>query len=333
MITEWLQQITFVYPWLLYFLPAIPLAVWLVARSKKKKPAMLFSTLAIHPRLDTVKVRLLQVPVLLRSLVFMLLLVALARPQRLAIKEKVTGKGIDIILCMDISGSMLAEDFTPNRLEAAKQVAIDFVNGRKVDRIGLVIFAGESFTQCPLTTDYALLTTQIKALRSGLLLDGTAIGSGLATSVDRLRSSNAASKVIILLTDGENNGGIIPPITAREIAKAFGIRVYTIGVGTEGFAMLPQQTAGGIVRRPEKVNIDEALLQSIAEETGGKYFRAVDNTSLAAIYAAIDRLEKSDFEITILRRYQEQFHYPLIAAIFLLVLELFMRYTVLRVFP
>src|SRR6202011_983921 len=184
-------------------------------------------------------------------------------------EQFVNGQGIDIVLCLDISGSMLAQDFTPNRMEAAKNVAGEFIDNRPTDRIGLVIFSGESFTMCPLTTDHLVLKTQLYNVQSGLLEDGTAIGSGLATGVERLRSSQSRSKVIVLLTDGENNGGLIDPNTAKEIAKSVGVRVYTVGVGTEGFAPMPVQTPGGVVMQREKVNIDEKLLTQIAKETGG----------------------------------------------------------------
>jgi Ca-activated chloride channel family protein len=234
---------------------------------------------------------------------------------------------------MDVSGSMLAEDFSPNRLEAMKKVASDFVDARRTDRIGLVIFSGESFTQCPPTTDYAALKSQIYAVRSGILQDGTAIGSGLSTSVERLKTSESKSKVVILLTDGENNGGLIPPSTAKEIAKAYQVKVYTIGMGTEGFAALPQQTTGGVVRTMEKVNIDEKLLREIANETGGSYFRAKDNESLSKIYEDIDKLEKSKIETSTFSRYKEEFYPLAIAVVVLLLIEAWLRYKVLRKFP
>jgi Ca-activated chloride channel homolog len=229
---------------------------------------------------------------------------------------------------------MMAQDFTPNRMEAAKEVAANFAANRPTDRIGLVIFSGESFTLCPLTTDQQVLSAQIYNIQSGLLEDGTAIGSGLATSVDRLRSSKSKSKVVILLTDGENNGGQIPPLTAKELAKATGVRVYTIGVGTEGFAQTPMQTqTGTVVMQREKVNIDEKLLTQIANETGGKYFRAKDNESLKNIYSEIDKLEKSKIEVTALKRYAEKFFPFAIAAVALLLLEMLLRFTLFKKFP
>ncbi|HWB90509.1 MAG TPA: VWA domain-containing protein, partial [Puia sp.] len=255
------------------------------------------------------------------------------RPQTRNDEQLVNGEGIDIVLCLDISGSMLAQDFTPNRMEAAKNVASEFIDHRPTDRIGLVIFSGEAFTMCPLTTDRNVLKAQLYNVQSGLLEDGTAIGSGLATSVDRLRNSPSKSKVIILLTDGENNGGLIDPNTAKEIAKSVGVRVYTIGMGTEGFAPMPIQTPGGVIMQREKVNIDEKLLTQIATETGGRYYRAKDNESLKNIYNEIDRLEKSKIEINTIRRYTEQFFPFALAAAIFLFLELLLRWTVLRKFP
>ncbi len=268
-----------------------------------------------------------------RVLAIIALILALARPQLRNDEELTNGEGIDIVLCLDISGSMLAQDFSPNRMEAAKKVASDFIDGRPTDRIGLVIFSGESFTMSPLTTDRSVLKNQLFSVESGLLEDGTAIGSGLATSVERLRSSQSRSKVIILLTDGENNGGLIDPNTAKEIAKSVGVRVYTVGVGTEGFAPMPIQTAGGVIIQKEKVSIDEKLLTQIAKETGGKYFRAKDNESLSSIYREIDQLEKTKIEITTLKRYSEQFFPFALAAAILIFVEYLLRFTIFRKFP
>jgi Ca-activated chloride channel family protein len=273
------------------------------------------------------------VPFLLRMLAFVCLILALARPQIRNDEELANGEGIDIILCLDISGSMLAQDFSPNRMEAAKRVASDFIDARPTDRIGLVIFSGESFTMAPLTTDRTVLKNQLFSVESGLLEDGTAIGSGLATGVERLRSSKSRSKVIILLTDGENNGGLIDPNTAKEIAKSVGVRVYTVGVGTEGFAPMPVQTAGGVIMQKEKVSIDEKLLTQIANETGGKYFRAKDNESLSSIYKEIDQLEKTRIEITTLKRYSEQFFPFALAAALLVFLEYLLKFSIFRKFP
>ena len=262
------------------------------------------------------------------------LILALARPQTRNDEEIITGQGIDIILCMDVSGSMLAQDFLPNRLEAMKQIAADFVDKRPTDRIGLVIFAGESFTVCPVTTDRGMLKTHILSAYSSFLEDGTAIGDGLSTSVERLKGSTSRTKVIILLTDGENQGGLIDPLTAKEIAKSEGVKVYTIGMGTEGYAPAPMQSeTGQVTIQKQKVNIDEPLLRQIAAETGGLYFRARDNQSLQNIYTEIDKLEKTKVAITALKRYTEQFFPFAIAAAFFILLELLLRYTIFKKFP
>nr|WP_294905116.1 VWA domain-containing protein [uncultured Lacibacter sp.] len=334
MLNEWYQHIVFAYPFLLWLLLLLPLLiVWYIISNKRSSSSVTVSTLSIYRKTGSSKNLLRHLPFAIRLLVLALIIVAIARPQTRSSEERVEGEGIDIILCMDVSGSMLAEDFSPNRLEAMKKVASDFVDARKTDRIGLVIFSGESFTQCPPTTDYAALKSQIYAVRSGILQDGTAIGSGLATSVERLKTSESKSKVVVLLTDGENNGGLIPPSTAKEIAKAYQVKVYTIGMGTEGFAALPQQTTGGVVRTMEKVNIDEKLLREIANETGGNYFRAKDNESLSKIYSDIDQLEKSKIETSSFSRYKEKFYPLAIAAVVLLLIEAWLRYKVLRKFP
>lgn len=334
MINEWYQQIVFAYPYLLWLLMLLPLLiVWYLFKNKTASSSITISTLRIYKRHGGSKTVIRHLPFVLRLLAIALLIVAIARPQTRSNEERIEGEGIDIVLCMDVSGSMLAEDFAPNRMEAMKKVAADFVDARKTDRIGLVIFSGEPFTQCPITTDHAALKSQIYAVRSGILQDGTAIGSGLATSVERLKKSKSKSKVVILLTDGENNGGLIPPSTAKEIAKAYNIKVYTIGMGTDGFATLPQQTTAGVVRTKEKVNIDEKLLQEIARETGGSYFRAKDNESLANVYVEIDQLEKSKIETSSFARYAEQFYPLAIAAVLLLLIEVWLRYKVLRKFP
>jgi len=280
------------------------------------------------------KIMLRHTPFVFRLLAVCLLIIALARPQTRNDEELKTGEGIDIVICMDVSGSMLAQDLLPDRLEAAKQVAADFVAQRTTDRIGVVIFSGESFTLVPLTTDKNVLRTQIFNIQRGLLEDGTAIGDGLGVSVDRLKDSQTKSKIIILLTDGEDQGGRIDPLAGKELAKAFNIRVYTIGVGTEGYAPVPvPDQAGGTTTRQQKVNIDEKLLRLIAEETGGLYFRARDNESLKRIYSEIDKLEKSKIQVTAITRYTERFFPFAIAAAILLILELVLKYTLFRKFP
>ncbi|HPA22978.1 MAG TPA: VWA domain-containing protein [Ferruginibacter sp.] len=273
-------------------------------------------------------------PFIFRVFALSAIIFTLAKPQTRNVEQRTEGEGIEVVLCIDVSGSMTAQDLTPNRLEAAKSVAIDFVNRRPTDRIGIVIFAGESFTQCPLTTDHNVVIAAIKNIRNGLLVDGTAIGSGLSTSVDRIRNSKSKSKVIILLTDGENNGGLIDPQTAKEIAKAFAIKVYTIGVGTIGEAPMPYRNPdGSISTRMQKVAIDEPLMQQIATETGGRYFRATDNNSLAEIYTSIDKLEKTKVEVIKNVHFKNKFLPFVAAAIFFLMLEIVFRYLLLRKFP
>ena len=334
MLYDWFNDIEFSQPYQFILLGLIPIfLIWYISSYQRRQAAITVTTTSTFPNTPSWRTALRHIPFVCRMLAFELLVLALARPQKKNVQEKVEGEGVDIILCLDVSGSMLAQDFTPNRMDAAKEVASNFVDSRPTDRIGLVIFSGESFTLTPATTDKNVLKTQISNVRSGLLEDGTAIGSGLATSVDRLRGSKSKSKVVILLTDGENNGGLIDPNTAKEIAKAVGVKVYTIGVGTEGFAPVPVQTASGVVMQRDKVNIDEKLLKQIADETGGKYFRAKDNESLKNIYSEIDKLEKSRIESTTITNYSERFLPFLIGAAFFLFLELFLRLTVFKKFP
>ncbi|HEY8388403.1 MAG TPA: VWA domain-containing protein [Parasegetibacter sp.] len=333
MVYRWFQNIVFAQPeflWLLLLLPVM--LVWYFMKGKDAPSTFMVSTIRNFPARSW-KQYLRHILPILRVAATGALILALARPQQRNLEEQVTGEGIDIMLCLDVSGSMLAQDFIPNRLEAAKEVAANFVESRPTDRIGLVIFSGESFTQCPLTSDRKMLISQIFNIRSGFLEDGTAIGSGLATSVDRLRSSASATKIVILLTDGENNGGMIDPSTAKEIAKTLGVKVYTIGVGTEGTAPVPHRTPMGVIMQMEKVNIDEKLLTEIANETGGKYFRAKDKNALQKIYNEIDQLEKSKVEITTYRRAIEKFHPLVIIAFGLLLLEIILRATIFRKFP
>jgi Ca-activated chloride channel family protein len=318
------SDITFLYPWLLYSLIILPVLIfWHYKQSKKQQTELRISTLAgLSNYQASTKQKLRHLPYILRLITIGLLIVCLARPQSSSRSKDVTTEGIDIMLAMDISGSMLAEDFKPNRIEAAKKVAI-----------GLVIFSGESFTQCPLTTDHAVVKNQLAALQSGMVADGTAIGEGFATAVNRLKDSKAKSKVIILLTDGVNNSGSIAPITAAEIAKTFGIRTYCIGVGTIGTAPYPMKTPFGIQYQQMEVQIDEATMTSIAEVTGGKYFRATNNKSLKKIYDDIDKLEKTKIEVTEFSRHAEEFLPFAIVAAILLLLEIVLRYTVFRSIP
>jgi Ca-activated chloride channel family protein len=320
------------YFFLLLLLPLAAGSYWW--RRRRYHAEMQVSTLeALKSVRPTWRQRLRSSLLILRMLAFVLLVVALARPRSASSSENITTEGIDIVIAVDISGSMLAEDFRPNRIEAAKNVSSEFIDGRPSDRIGLVIFAGESFTQCPLTLDHAILKNLLKDVKSGMIEDGTAIGMGLATSVSRLKESKAKSRVIILLTDGVNNRGFIDPLTAASIATTFGIRVYTIGVGTQGMAPYPMQTPFGIQYQNMPVEIDEALLQKIAAETGGKYYRATDNRTLKGIYHEIDQLEKTKIEVTQFRRYSEKFYDAASFAGIFLLLELLIGHTLLRKVP
>ena len=260
MLFNYFKDISFGQPWFFTLLIVVPVLIyWYVRRGSKAQGAITVSD-ASAPGLSSWKSSLRHLPFLLRLLSLVFIIAALARPHTSYEEQNVEGEGVDIVLCIDVSGSMTAQDLTPNRLEAAKKVAIDFVNRRVTDRIGIVIFSGESFTQCPITTDHRVLASAIGNIRNGLLEDGTAIGSGLGTSVDRLRESKTKSKIVILLTDGENNGGLIDPQTAKEIAKAFGIKVYTIGVGTDGYAPQPVNTPMGVVMQQGKAATPVQLL-------------------------------------------------------------------------
>jgi Ca-activated chloride channel family protein len=281
----------------------------------------------------SIKQYLIHLPFILRTLVVGLLILVIARPQSSNSWENVTTEGIDIVIALDISGSMLAEDFKPNRLEASKTVASEFITGRPDDRIGLVVFSGESFTQCPLTTDHAVLLNLFQGIQSGIIEDGTAIGLGLANAVSRLKDSDAKSKVIILLTDGMNNRGEIAPVTAAEIAKTYGVRVYTVGVGSLGTAPYPFRTAFGIQYQNVKVEIDEKVLQDIAGMTGGKYFRATNNQKLREIYQEIDQMEKSRIDVKEINTKTEEFQKFLWIALALFLVELVLRLTVIKQNP
>jgi len=315
-----------------FFLLFIPIAllIWYFFKSKKNSSEIVFSDLHSLEKTKTIKNKLIHLTYLFKICALILLIIALARPQSSTNWEESTTEGIDIILSMDISGSMLAEDLKPNRLEASKEVAMDFISKRANDRVGLVIFSGESFTQCPLTTDHNVLINLFKDVKSGMVEDGTAIGMGLATAVNRLKESDAISKVIILLTDGVNNKGVVAPFTAAEIAKKFGIRVYTIGVGTEGYAPYPFQTPFGIQYQDVEVQIDEETLQNIATVTDGKYFRATNNSKLKEIYKDIDKLEKSKIEVTEFHKRSEEFNKFAIPALLLLVLGFILEKTYLK---
>jgi Ca-activated chloride channel family protein len=266
----------------------------------------------------------------LRAVAIAILIIVLARPQKSESFQDTTTEGIDIVLALDISGSMLARDFKPDRLEASKNVATEFISGRPYDRIGLVVFSGESFTQCPLTTDHAVLVNLLREMKSGMIEDGTAIGEGLATAVNRIRDSKTKSKVIILLTDGVNNRGMVAPLTAAEIAKTYGVRVYTIGVGTMGMADVPVQTPFGMRMQQMPVEIDEDILRKIAEMTDGRYFRATDNEKLLQVYSDIDKLEKSRVDVRQYKVREEKFLLPALIALVFLILEALARLLLMK---
>lgn len=326
---------TFKNPELFYLLLAIlPLTVWYIFRQKRNTASIqVSSTASVFKAPKTLRHVLRHSIFVSQMIALAFFVVVLARPQSSSNWENVTTEGIDIIIALDISSSMLARDFSPDRLEAAKNVAMEFISGRQYDRMGLVVFAGEAFTQCPLTTDRAVLLNLFKDIKSGLIEDGTAIGNGLATGVSRLKDSEAISRVVILLTDGENNRGEVAPMTAAEIAKTFGIRVYTVGVGSIGIAPYPVQTPFGIELRDMEVKIDEGLLTEMADITGGKYFRATSNKKLEEIYKEIDALEKSKIDVKQYSRKSEEFlPFAILGALFLIA-GIVLRTTIFRNIP
>ena len=312
----------------------VPMILWYVFKEKQSHADLQFSSLrAFRGIRHAGRVWLRHLLFACKVLAIVFLVTALARPQSSNSWQTYSSEGIDIVLGLDISTSMLARDFTPDRLEAAKEVATKFILERPQDRIGLVVFAGESFTQCPLTTDQAVLVNLLREVQRGMIQDGTAIGLGLANAVNRLKDSPAKSKVVILLTDGVNNRGSIAPVTAAELAKTYGIRVYTIGVGTYGEAPYPVQTPFGIQLQNVPVEIDEAVLKQIASVTGGQYFRATDNDKLQQIYNEIDQLEKSKVEVKHFSKREEQYFWFGLVGMLLLVTEALLRYTLLRKIP
>ena len=324
--------------YLFLLLLIIPYLIWYLMYRKKSEPTMRMSdTRAYRYAPRSWRVTLMPIQLLLRLAVFVLLVLVLARPQTQNSWKNETMEGIDIMLAMDVSTSMLAEDLKPNRIEAAKQVAADFVIGRPNDNIGLTIFAGEAFTQCPMTTDHASLLNLLHNVRTDiaqrLIEDGTAIGMGLANAVSRLKDSKAKSKVVILLTDGSNNRGDLSPMTAAEIAKSFGIRVYTIGVGTNKVAPYPMPVAGGVQYVNIPVEIDTKMLSDIAAATDGDFYRATNNKELQQIYKEIDKLEKSKLNVKKYSKRYEAYQPYAIAAIILLLLEILLRITVFRKLP
>jgi Ca-activated chloride channel family protein len=327
-----MTNITFAEPLFLWLLVLVPgmIAFYILRQQKTSASLRMPGLQPFYKAGKTFRIWLRHVLFAFRVIAIALLIIVLARPQKTDKFQNISTEGIDIILTLDISGSMLARDFKPDRLEASKNVATEFISGRPYDRMGLVVFSGESFTQCPLTTDHAVLVNLMREIQSGMIEDGTAIGNGLATAVNRIKDSEAKSKVIILLTDGVNNRGEIAPATAADIAKAYGIRVYTIGVGTQGMAPYPVQTPFGIQYQDMPVEIDEGILKEISSKTGGKYFRATDNNKLVQVYAEIDKLEKSKIDVRQFIRKEEKFLLPAIIAFILLGLEVLLRLTLYK---
>lgn len=333
----WFSQFTFLYPWVLPLLVVPPLLWYYLYRQDKNRYTSLRlpSTKALAG-ITSWRATLRPWLPFLRVLSLSALIIALARPRLDLSEESVKAEGIDIVLAMDLSTSMGATDFPPNRLTVAKQVAIDFVRQREYDRIGLVVYAGEAYTKAPLTVDHDIIERFLSELEMGEIVDGTAIGTGLATAVNRLKESTAKSKIVILLTDGENNAAYHhSPELAAELAKEYDIRVYTIGVGSGEQTLMPSAPIGqGRYRyKPTRGSVDEELLEYIAETTNGRYFRAKDTEQLQSIYDYIDELEKTEIETTVFRRYQEEFGRFLFWGILLLLLEVGLRYTVLRAVP
>jgi Ca-activated chloride channel homolog len=335
MIYDWFSHIEFAYPTVLSLLAIIPfLTWWHLSLGDKKLGSMKVST--VHAfQVRTWKNYFRHLPFILRMLAIACIIIALARPRSHNDEQLKKGEGIDIVLCIDVSGSMLSHDFLPNRLEVAKQVAEEFIAGRPVDRIGLVIFSGEAYTLSPITTDKNSLFAQVQGLRSGMLTDGTLIGEGLATAVDRLSHSTSKSKVVILLTDGKEEAPetrLIDPLTALEIAKSQRVKVYTIGMSAE-HAIPVQENIKGQRARATSNFLDEELLRKIAVETGGQYYRALDRLGLEHIYQQIDKLEKSRIDVQSFRHYNEEWMPILLAALALLFLEFILRFTWLKRFP
>ncbi len=329
------NDVTFAYPWVLYLLAIVPaMLLWHWKIGREKQSSITYSSVKVLRGIPpSWKVRFRNAPVLLRSVAVVLLTVALARPQSYSSGQNVTTEGIDIVLTLDISGSMISEDFKPNRVEAAKSVAEKFIEGRPNDRIGLVVFSREAFTQCPITIDHRVLGNLLKKVEPGMIPDGTAIGNGLADAVGRLKDGRAKSKVIILLTDGANNAGEVDPLTAAEIAKTYGIRVYTVCIGTGAEAPYPIQTPYGVRYQMIPFPIDENLLKNISDITGGQAFVASNNRALEEIYNKIDQLEKSKIEVTSYRNAAELFPGWLDAGFILLLIELALSKTILKRVP
>ncbi len=333
---DWLTSLEFEHPWFFLLMLIIPFMIWHYLKN--------FNVIGANisvPNVNTLqgvrnyKAFIYKWLPILRWLAIAAFITALAKPQLTLKEEEVKAEGIDIMLAMDLSSSMLARDFNPDRLAVTKLVANQFVDKRQYDRLGLAVFSGESFTQCPLTTDHKILKEFISKLEVGLLKDGTAIGMGLAASVNRLKESKSKSKVVILLTDGVNNGGYINPMQAAEIAKQVGVKVYTIGVGTSGSAQMPsgRRRDGKYLYKEVRVNIDEDLLKQISELTGGRYYRADSQSALQSIYSEIDRLEKTEIEVNVFKRYSQEFRRFLLLGLIFIGLEWVVKFLILRVVP
>ena len=326
----------FEYPGLLWLLvvPALLVAHYIYVELAGRRPHVRVSDIRMWKAGGKTAMNVLRhVPMALRTVALVMVVIAMARPRSSTKMDRIDTEGIDIVLDMDVSTSMLARDFTPDRISAAKDIAIEFISQRPSDRIGIVVFAGESYTQCPLTTDRATLINLMKEIQTGLIEDGTAIGNGLATAVARMQGSDAKSRVVILLTDGVNNSGEITPQTAAEIAKTYGVRVYTIGVGANGTAPYPMMTPWGVQMQNVEVEIDEDLLKSIAETTGGRYFRATDNTKLSEIYSEINKMEKARTTVDSFPVYKELFTGFALVALVCLLLEAVLNLFILKRLP
>jgi Ca-activated chloride channel family protein len=334
-LTDWLQNITFRYPYSLALLIVVPLLVfWYIKNNNKRQASMMITTTHFLGEVRSYITWFKHFPFLFRCLALVCLIIALARPQHQFTEQETEGEGIDIILCFDISGSMTEQDFLPNRLEASKEVAKSFVEQRTGDRMGVVIFSRQSFSLCPLTSDKNAIVSQINNISSGYLPEeGTAIGSGIATSVDRLKDSKVKSKIIILLTDGVDFGGTIPPDIAKEMAKLYRIKIYSIGVGSEKEINEQLETPYGRITSPKRLEFNEKLLKELAVETGGQYFHATDKEALQKIYASINQLEKSKIQITSFNRFTEEYLPWVLIALGLLLVEIILRYTLFKKFP
>jgi Ca-activated chloride channel family protein len=337
MLYEWIKDMDFGFPLSFSLFALVPMMIWWYASNNNQQQGRFKVTTIKAFTVKSWKNRFRHLPFIFRLLAISALIIALARPQKRNDQQQTEGEGIDIVLCMDVSGSMGSRDILPSRMEVAKMVAEEFVRSRPVDRIGLVIFSGESFTQCPITNDRNTLITQIQNLDSRrYLIDGTVIGEGLATAVDRLSKSKGKSKVVILLTDGKEDPPetrLIDPLTALEIAKSKGVKVYTIGMGA-GASGIVENTGVAPGKKNAQVDfLDEALLGKIANETGGKFFRAKDKAALQDVYSQIDKMEKSKVEVQSYKRFEERFLPFLLAALFFLFLELLLNFTLFRKFP